>query len=99
VAAQTVPVPRRHAVAADIGNRSGALLSAADQSGPAAQAGLMSGDLVVQLDGQPVTGVDDLIRLLDRNRIGRDVVVAVLRLGRLRRFTVVPDERSASGRS
>ena len=31
----------------------------------------MSHDLVVRLDGEPVTGVDDMIRLLDRNRIGK----------------------------
>jgi S1-C subfamily serine protease len=51
----------------------------------------------VSLDGEPVGGVDDLIRLLDRNRIGRPVKIDVLRLGRLRSFEVTPTERSASG--
>ncbi|MPZ56009.1 MAG: trypsin-like serine protease [Rhizobiales bacterium] len=95
VAAQTVPVPRRHAVAAGIDNRLGAMLSAVEPSGPAGSAGLMSLDLVVSLDGEPVTGVDDLIRLLDRNRIGRRVGVDTLRLGRLRSFEVTPTERVA----
>ena len=93
VAAQTVPVPRRHAVAAGIDNRLGAMLSAVEPGGPAGSAGLMSHDLVVGLDGEPVTGVDDLIRLLDRNRIGRLVAMDVLRLGRLRSFAVTPTER------
>jgi S1-C subfamily serine protease len=97
VAAQTVPVPRRHAIAADIGNKFGAMLTAVEQSGPASTAGLLSHDLVVRLDGEPVTGVDDLVRLLDRNRIGRAVAIDVLRLGRLRSFDVVPSERTASG--
>jgi S1-C subfamily serine protease len=66
-----------------------------DQNGPASTAGLLSHDLVVSLDGEPVTGVDDLIRLLDRNRIGKEVAVDLLRMGRLRSFTVVPTERSA----
>ncbi len=95
VAAQTAPVPRRHAIAAGIDNRLGAMLTAVDQSGPASAAGLLSHDLVVALDGEPVTGVDDMIRLLDRNRIGRSVRIDVLRLGRLRSFDVVPTERSA----
>ena len=95
VAAQTIPVPRRHAVAAGIDNRFGAMLSAVEPNGPAGAAGLMSHDLVICLDGAPVTGVDDLIRLLDRNRIGTHVRIDVLRLGRLRSFEVTPTERAA----
>jgi S1-C subfamily serine protease len=96
VAAQTVPVPRRHAITAGIDNRSGALLTVIDQNGPASHAGLLSHDLIVRLDGEPVTGVGDMIRLLDRNRIGRSVVIEVLRLGRLRRFDLIPTERTSS---
>jgi S1-C subfamily serine protease len=95
VAAQTIPVPRRHAMAAAIDNRFGAMLSAVEQGGPASNAGLLSHDLVVALDGQPVTGVDDMIRLLDRNRIGKNVRIDVLRLGRLRSFDVIPSERAS----
>jgi len=95
VSAQTVPVPRRHAVAAGIDNRMGALLSGLEQDGPASRAGLLSGDVVVQLDGKKVAGVDDLIRLLDRDRINRAVEVEVLRLGRVRVFNVTPIERKA----
>jgi S1-C subfamily serine protease len=96
VAAQTIPVPRRHAMAAAIDNRFGAMLSVVEQGGPASNAGLLSHDLVVALDGQAVTGVDDMIRLLDRNRIGKRVSIDVLRLGRLRTFEVIPTERSAA---
>ena len=96
VAALTIPVPRRQAREAGIDNRFGAMLSAVEPNGPAGNAGLMSHDLVVALDGEPVTGVDDLIRLLDRNRIGRAVSIDVLRLGRLRSFDVTPTERSTS---
>ena len=84
VGAQTVPVPRRRAIEAGIENRLGAMLTTIDQSGPASQAGLLSHDLVVRLDGEPVTGIDDMIRLLDRSRIGKRLTVEVLRLGRLR---------------
>src|SRR5262245_20605641 len=94
VAAQTAPVPRRHAVAAGIDNRSGALLTAVQPAGPADRAGLLSHDLAVRLDGTPVTGVDDLIRLLDHSRIGKAVTIEVLGLGRLRAFELTPVERA-----
>ena len=94
VAAQTAPVPRRHALAAGIDNRSGALLTAVLPGGPADRAGLLSHDLAVRLDGTPVTGVDDLIRLLDHSRIGKAVTIQVLRLGRLRAFELTPVERA-----
>jgi S1-C subfamily serine protease len=93
VAAQTVPVPRRHALAAALDNGFGAMLTSVDPAGPASAAGFMSHDVIVRLDGEGVTGVDDLIRLLDRDRIERAVHVDVLRLGRLRSFDVVPSER------
>ena len=95
VAAQTVPVPRRHAVAAGIDNRMGALLTGLEQEGPASGAGLLSGDVVVRLDGKTVAGIDDLIRLLDRDRVNRAIEVEVLRLGRVRMFNVTPIERKA----
>ena len=97
IAAQTLPVPRRHALAAGLDNRFGALVTAVEQGGPAGRAGLISHDLVVRLDDERVTGVDDLIRLLDQSRIGRAVAIDVLRLGRPRTFTLTPTERS--GRS
>jgi len=40
-----------------------------------------------------VTGADDLIRLLTGERIGRAIEVNVLRLGKPRTFTLVPEER------
>jgi S1-C subfamily serine protease len=93
VAAQTVAVPRRHARVAGIDNAFGAMITACEPEGPAAAAGLMSLDIVVRLDGEPVTGVDDLIRRLNAERIGRAVTVDVLRRGQLRSFEVTPTER------
>jgi S1-C subfamily serine protease len=93
VAGQTVAVPRRHARAAGIGNAFGAMITATEPAAPAAAAGLMSYDIVVRLDGEPVTGVDDLIRLLNAERIERVVTVDALRRGQLRTFELRPTER------
>jgi S1-C subfamily serine protease len=93
VAAQTVAVPRRQARAARIENGFGAMITATEPNGPAAAAGLMSYDVIVRLDGRLVTGVDDLVRLLNAERIGNAVTFEVLRRGQLRSFELRPAER------
>jgi len=96
VSAQTIAVPSRHARAADVDNNSGAMITALEPDGPAARAGLMSLDTIVRADGESVTGVDDLIRLLSGERIGRRIRIDVLRRGVLREFDVMPLERPPS---
>jgi S1-C subfamily serine protease len=98
VAGQTAPIPRRHAVLAGVDNKMGALLAQIEPEGPAAQAGLLPGDVVIRLDGVEIDGVDDLIRILDRDRIDRTLEMDVLRLGRLRAIEIHPIERKPSAK-
>ncbi|HKU08293.1 MAG TPA: trypsin-like peptidase domain-containing protein [Bradyrhizobium sp.] len=98
VAGQTAPVPRRHAVLAGVDNKMGALLAQIEPDGPAAKAGLLPGDVAIKLDGVGIHGVDDLIRALDRDRIGRTLEMEVLRLGRLRAIEIHPVERKPAAR-
>ena len=98
VTAQTVPVPRRVALAANILNPTGAMVTAVESDGPAAAAGLLPDDIIVALDGAPVTGVDDLIRLLNGDRIGRAVVLELLRKGRRLTIDATPADRRESVR-
>jgi S1-C subfamily serine protease len=99
VSGQTAPVPRRHAVVAGVDNKMGALLAQIEPDGPAAQAGLLPGDVVIRLDGVEVNGVDDLIRVLDRDRIDRTLEMDVLRMGRLRAIDIHPIERKPARRT
>jgi S1-C subfamily serine protease len=96
VSAQTTGVPRRYARAADVDNSSGAMITALEPEGPAARAGLMTLDTIVRADAENVTGVDDLIRLLSSERIGKRIRIDVLRRGVLREFDVTPLERPAA---
>src|SRR5436305_10363761 len=98
VAGQTAPIPRRHAVLAGFENKMGALLAQIEPDGPAAHAGLLPGDVVIRLDGVEINGVDDLIRVLDRDRIDRKVAMDVLRMGRLRTVDIHPVERKPAAR-
>jgi S1-C subfamily serine protease len=93
VSAQTTAVPRRYARAVGIDNASGAMIATLEPEGPAARAGLMSLDTIVRLEDTVITGVDDLIRALNHERINRTTTVDVLRRGQLRSFDLKPLER------
>ncbi len=62
---------------------------------PAAAAGLAPGDLILNLDEQPVEGVGDLQRLLDGRRVGRRVQLRISREGRETELGVTPTELRA----
>jgi serine protease Do len=59
---------------------------------PAERAGLRPEDLIVEVDGTRVTGVDDLQRLMVADRIGARVPVTALRGGDVVRLSLVPVE-------
>jgi S1-C subfamily serine protease len=67
------------------------VVQVADDS-PAAAAGLRSEDLIVELDGEPVTDVADLQRLMVVEKIGAAISLKVLRQGRELELSLVPAE-------
>jgi S1-C subfamily serine protease len=93
ISAQQTSIPRRMQLATSLTQASAATITESVPSSPANLAGLLTGDMIVRLDGEPVTGADDLIRLLTGEKIGRLIEVDVLRLGKPRTFTLVPEER------
>ncbi len=96
VAAATTPIPRRIARTHGLDQAHAAQLVEIDQAGPAAQAGQLTGDLIIALDGKTVTGVADLTRALDAEKINRAVSVDFLRRSQLLRLWVGPRERRAA---
>ena len=62
---------------------------------PAARAGVIVGDVILDLDGQPVSSPEDLLDLLRGNRVGRDVTLRLLRGGAPKEITVTVEERPA----
>jgi S1-C subfamily serine protease len=64
------------------GDRARALLVVAvTDGGPAAQAGVLVGDLILGLDGTDVTSPEDLFDLLLGDRVGREVPLRLVRGG------------------
>jgi len=93
IAAQTVPLARRLGLALSLEQPFAAAVTEVAPEGPAARAGLKPGSIVVALDGERVTGSDDLVRLLSAGRIGVSVTLSVIADGKLREIAVVPAER------
>src|SRR5262249_61264454 len=92
ISAQQTAIPRRLQLAAGLAQSSSATIIASEPGSPANLAGLLSGDMIVRLDGEPVTGADDLIRLLTGERIGKPIEIDVLRLRHPRAVTLGPRE-------
>jgi putative serine protease PepD len=65
-------------------DRKGALVRDVMPDGGAARAGLQPGDLIVEVDGEEVTSVDELILAIRSNRIGDTVTVTYVRNGERR---------------
>ncbi|CAN5495713.1 trypsin-like peptidase domain-containing protein [soil metagenome] len=93
VEGQQTQVPRHVALHSGVTQASGVRVMKVAPGSPADEGGIKSGDLIIAIDGVAATGIDDLMRLLDQEKVGRDVKVSLLRRGELRERYVVPVER------
>jgi S1-C subfamily serine protease len=96
IAGEQVLLSERLRHRAGLKQRSAVRVAAVIEQSPAAYSGLRQGDVVVSLDAEVVTGVDDITRLLDDRRIGRQVELGVLREETIVRVALVPEERSGN---
>jgi len=66
----------------------GALVSRVDPSGPAAEAGIERGDVIVEFDGEAISSMEELPRVVAATDVGKSVDVVVLRDGKRKSFSV-----------
>jgi S1-C subfamily serine protease len=93
IAGGSRPLPPR--LARRLGRASGVEVVQVVEGSPAHEAGLRPEDLVVELDGSPVTDVGDIQRLMVVEKIGTATTVRVLRGGRELELALVPAELDA----
>jgi serine protease Do len=84
------PLPPR--LARKLGRSAGVEVVQVVEGGPADRAGLRPEDLIVELDGTPIEGMDELQRAVVSELIGRTVRAKVVREGRERDLELVPTE-------
>jgi S1-C subfamily serine protease len=84
------PLPPR--LARELGRKSGVEIAQVVEGGPADRAGMRAEDLIVELEGTPIEGMDDLQRVVVGEVIGRAVHAKVVRGGREHELELVPAE-------
>jgi S1-C subfamily serine protease len=78
-------------------NETGMLVVGIEPGSPASRAGLREGDLIVELDGHAIGGIDDLHRLLTGSRAGMRSPITVLRHTEKLQLEIVPEESGVNG--
>jgi serine protease Do len=80
----------------NLGNRRGALIAGVEPNGPAAPAGMRSGDVVVRFDGREVRSARELPRIVSETPVGKAVSVVVIRSGREETLTITLGRREGN---
>jgi S1-C subfamily serine protease len=94
IGTQQVPLAAALAQKAGLTQDAALLIVTVEPGSPAEQAGLLIGDLIVALAGQPVTDVDALRAQLGADRLGKALPIKLLRGGEPRDVSVTVGERA-----
>lgn len=94
VSSQTVALPESLRQMVALAQESALLVVGVERGAPADQGGVMLGDVIVSLGGQPIRDTDDLLAQLGPERIGQATQMRLIRGGEMREATVTIGERS-----
>jgi S1-C subfamily serine protease len=89
---RSVPLPVETARRFDLDQKHGVEVQAIEEGGPADQAGVLEGDIIVALGEQPASGIDDLHKLLTQLPVGVPAPIIMIRGERRLERWVVPGE-------
>ena len=79
VGGQTVAIPKHAINVFGLRGNGGVIVISVEPGSPAERAGVKDRDVIVELDGEVVSSIDDLQRLLTGERVGRSIDLAVVR--------------------
>jgi S1-C subfamily serine protease len=87
IGAQPARLPEN--VVEKLGQEVGLLIASVEPDSPASKAGLMLGDTLVKLDGESVRHIEELMSLLNGERIDKKVPATIVRGGEVREIAIV----------
>ena len=88
------PARLPEALAQQLGQETGLLVVSVEAGSAAEGAGILMGDTLVSLDGQPLRHLDDLLVILSATQVGATVPVRAVRGGQLQDQSVTIGQRS-----
>lgn len=92
VGAQPVRLPE--GLAKQLNQETGLLVVSVEPGGPADKAGLLLGDVIVGVAGDPIRHLDDLLAALGGDRVGTTVPVKTVRGGQVQEIKATVGERA-----
>src|SRR5947207_11856607 len=92
VGGQNIKLHRRIVRQYNLPVEGGLLVAHLEPDSPAQFAGLREGDVIVAFDGHPVSGIDDLHKLLTEEQIGKKSTVTVIREAEKLERVIAPEE-------
>lgn len=92
IAGQNVPVLQRIVRYYRLKSGTGIFVTGVTPEGPAGRAGIREGDIILSFNGEGVSGLDDLQRLLTEQRVGVPCAAEVLRGTERLSLFVIPEE-------
>lgn len=95
IAMQPVAIPEKLRGNLKGAGEGGLMVLHVEPSGPAEKAGIVLGDIIVELDGKPALDPEHIRELLTSSKVGQDVAIAALRGGAPVTLTVKLAERPA----
>ena len=96
IAGQTVQFPRAAADRMALKVAAGVQIVQCVPDGPADRAGIKPGDVILSIDDRPAANVDEIYKMLDRDAIGRELRVKLLRRGEVMTLTPRVGEQPSS---
>jgi S1-C subfamily serine protease len=93
LAMQTVPLPESLRTRLNLNASEGLLLVHVEPEGPAEKAGLLLGDVLLTLNGQPMADTDSVQETLRKRKPGERIEAELVRGGALAKFTVQLEAR------
>ena len=71
----------------------GAIIRQVVENSPAQKAGLRAGDIILGIDGQKVSGAEDVTTIISKSAVGKKIEIKILRNGRARTVTATLGEK------
>lgn len=95
VGGQNVTLPRRLVLFHELSVESGVLVISIENNSPAQRAGLLEGDVLVGMNGQPIASIDDLHKVLTDNQVAVRSPLTIIRRTEKLVLDIVPQESPA----